>query len=443
MADSLRSKKHNGSNSSLCPRRCCEAWRGAPRSRYTNLWRARDTGGAGPRLTLGGHGEGVGSVSHPGHDRPRMGSHPGNRLAPCRSKGNPRVGDLGWKGSPVQPPHPELGQLQRCITSWLCTGAEPGPGAPAQHPTAARSPCAPHPQHGHPPWQAGRGPEWVLLLVREFRPGKAAGARQRRLLRGRGWVLTQSRTGDAATAERRSWAAAAPSTAQGNLSPCTVLVTRAVNGPCLISPTPCPQSRSRCHPPGPPPPHPAPALSEAVLRSSVVFSVIPRGWRGTVVGCPSPVLLVLTEVGRAREGSGVPGSGLQWQIAAGEDGGTLGVAIQLPPTPAHLPLTRRQPSPKQSSGPRLSSPLAQGGGGGQSRGAHLLSSLFPWKSAGPGKGLESQGPGCNGKLPPVRTAARWGVLVLLRFPLPAMALSSFCPSCSQRSPWLWPPQMCR
>lgn len=61
--------------------------------------------GAGPRLTLGGHGEGVCCVSHPGHDSPTAGSHPESRLPPCESKGSPRGGDLGWKGSPVQPPH--------------------------------------------------------------------------------------------------------------------------------------------------------------------------------------------------------------------------------------------------------------------------------------------------------------------------------------------------
>lgn len=80
-----------------------------PGSRYrlsTNLWRTGDTQHAGPRLTLGGHGEGVGRVSHLGHGSPKTGSQAGRRLASCGSKGSPREGDLGWKGSPVRPPTP-------------------------------------------------------------------------------------------------------------------------------------------------------------------------------------------------------------------------------------------------------------------------------------------------------------------------------------------------
>ena len=75
--------------------------------------------------------------------------------------------------------------------------------------------------------------------------------------------------------------------------------------------------------PDPPPPHWVPVLSEAILRSLVAFSIIPRGWRGTVVRCPSPVLVPM-EVSTATEGSGIAAAGLQGQITAGEDGSSLG-----------------------------------------------------------------------------------------------------------------------
>ena len=55
-------------------------------------------GGTAPRLTLGGHGEGVRSVSHAGHDSHGVGGHPGSHLAPCRNKRSPRVRDLGGRG---------------------------------------------------------------------------------------------------------------------------------------------------------------------------------------------------------------------------------------------------------------------------------------------------------------------------------------------------------
>lgn len=113
-------EKHNGSNYSLAlPEGMLATTRmllsmmwalpEGPGSRYrlsTNLWRTGDTQHAGPRLTLGGHGEGVGCVSHLGHGSPKTGSQAGRRLASCGSKGSPREGDLGWKGSPVRPPTP-------------------------------------------------------------------------------------------------------------------------------------------------------------------------------------------------------------------------------------------------------------------------------------------------------------------------------------------------
>lgn len=77
--------RNDGSDSSLCPRRCWRAARGPwqPVRGHTNLWRAGDTGPGGPRLTVGSWGGGVGSVSSPGHGSPRRTSRPGSRPAPC------------------------------------------------------------------------------------------------------------------------------------------------------------------------------------------------------------------------------------------------------------------------------------------------------------------------------------------------------------------------
>lgn len=63
----------------------------------------------------------------------------------------------------------------------------------------------------------------------------------------------------------------------------------------------------------PSPPHLVPDFSKAVLRPWDGFSVIPRGWQGTVVGCPPPVPLLLLprDVTGARAGSGGSGTGLQ------------------------------------------------------------------------------------------------------------------------------------
>lgn len=197
-----------------------------------------------------------------------------------------------------------------------------------------------------------------------------------------------------------------------------------------------------------PPPWPtARSLGASPLRSSsqVLGSLLchPKGVVGDGHGVPIPCP---PHPKGSHHGQGrvcCPRDRAAMAITASEDGGTLGTATQLPPSPAHPPLTECQSSPNHSSGPRLSSLSSQGGGGGRSWGAHLLSSSFPWNLAGPWKGLGAREPGCNNKSPLVRTAAHWCVLISLRFPLPATALSFFCFSCSRGSPQFWPPRICR
>lgn len=79
-------------------------------------------------------------------------------------------------------------------------------------------------------------------------------------------------------------------------------------------------------PPSPSPPHRVPALSKMVLRSLVVFPVVPGGWRGTVLGCPAPVLV---EVGRTTEGSGLPGMGLRHKASPVRPAARRGVSVLL------------------------------------------------------------------------------------------------------------------
>lgn len=91
-------------------------------------------------------------------------------------------------------------------------------------------------------------------------------------------------------------------------SPHTVLVTGAVSGPCPISAT----VSHGCHHAQPSAPHQVPALFKTIFRSLEIFSVIPGGPWGTIVGGPSPVLLLLPR-DILREMSGASGSGLEWE----------------------------------------------------------------------------------------------------------------------------------
>lgn len=91
-------------------------------------------------------------------------------------------------------------------------------------------------------------------------------------------------------------------------SPHTVLVTRAVSGLCPILVT-----RSHgCHHAQPSAPHQVPALFKTIFRSLEIFSVIPGGPWGTILGGPSPVLLLLPR-DILGEMSGASGSGLEWE----------------------------------------------------------------------------------------------------------------------------------
>lgn len=175
MAASLQGAKHNGSDSSLCTWRCWGAARGSwqPLRGHTNLWRASDTGPGGLWLTVGSSGEGVGSVSSPGHGSPQMTSCPGSPLAPCSGKSSPG-GDLGLERVSGANP-PTLSRASSIAAAALGCKAE----------LSAAPPC-PLPWHRHPPVLAAGGPGWPLLLCGEFGPGEGAGARRWRILPGTG-----------------------------------------------------------------------------------------------------------------------------------------------------------------------------------------------------------------------------------------------------------------
>lgn len=246
---------------------------------------------------------------------------------------------------------------------------------------------------------------------------------------GNGGGSDMGQDGDTVPAERSSRAAAAPSATQGNWSVpacCSCHQDRQWPLPHVTHSLP---SVPR------PPPHQVAVLCKAALWSSIVFCVNP--W-GTVVGCPSPVLLLPREVRRARGVSGVPGTRLQWQIAAGEDGDMLGKATQLPPSPSPSPPHRVPALSKMVLRSLVVFPVVPGGWRGTVLGCPAPVLVEVGRTT-EGSGLP--GMGLRHKAPPVRPAARRGVLVLLQFPFPDAAPSSFCFSCSLGSPWVGPPRL--